>query len=175
MATRLEPADMPCGSCTFQRRSLWSTCKTMLASPGGWSNGAFTRRKSGPNCSTGIEPPSTRSRIFTWAECPPSFDGADGRDSGAERKCLFLRLRTEVKELRSTGTNTRFHAVSRRTPTPLLLPLLRACSFRLVNDASAWRASVGAWLGRSATSSGPCSLPSESLRLPSPTSQPKRT
>ncbi len=35
---------MPCGRCTFQRRSLWSTCKTMLASPGGWSNGAFTRR-----------------------------------------------------------------------------------------------------------------------------------
>jgi hypothetical protein len=30
-------------------------------------------------------------------------------------------------------------AVSRRTPTPMLLPLLRACSFRLVNDASAWR------------------------------------
>ena len=45
-------------------------------------------------------------------------------------------------------------AVSRRTPTPMLLPLLRTCSFRLVNDASAC-ASVGAWLGRSATSSGP--------------------
>jgi len=47
------------------------TCKTMLASPGGWSKGASTSKKSGPNCSTGIEPPSTRSRIFTWAECPP--------------------------------------------------------------------------------------------------------
>jgi len=46
-------------------------------------------------------------------------------------------------------------AGSRRTPTPVVLPLLRACSFRLVNDASAWRASVGAWLRRSATSSGP--------------------
>ena len=30
-------------------------------------------------------------------------------------------------------------AVSRRTPTPVLLPLLRACSFRLVNDAFAPR------------------------------------
>jgi len=29
-------------------------------------------------------------------------------------------------------------AVSRRTPTPVLLPLLRACSFRLVYDRSAW-------------------------------------
>src|SRR5438309_11197209 len=30
-------------------------------------------------------------------------------------------------------------SVSRRTPTPVLLPLLRACSFRLVYDQSAWR------------------------------------
>ena len=45
-------------------------------------------------------------------------------------------------------------SVSRRTPTPMLLPLLRACSFRLVNDASAWRFRR-AWLGRSATSCGP--------------------
>ena len=30
-------------------------------------------------------------------------------------------------------------AVSRRTPTPMLLPLLRACSFRLVNNAFAPR------------------------------------
>src|SRR5437660_6323678 len=50
----------------------------------------------------------------------------------------------------------------------MLLALLRACSFRLENDAVAY-ASVGTWLGRSATSSGPCSPPSESLRLPSPT------
>ena len=41
--------------------------------------------------------------------------------------------------------------------------LLRACSFRLENDAVAC-ASVGTLLGRSATSSGPCSPPSESLR-----------
>src|SRR5207249_6667550 len=71
MAIRLEPADMPCGRRTFQHRSLWSTCKTTLASPGGWSKGSSTRRKSGPNCSTGMEPPLTSSRIFTWAECPP--------------------------------------------------------------------------------------------------------
>ena len=45
-------------------------------------------------------------------------------------------------------------SVSRRTPTPMLLPLLRACSFRLENNAVAC-ASVEIWLGRSATSCGP--------------------
>src|SRR5438128_5523572 len=37
------------------------------------------------------------------------------------------------------------------------------------------RTSVGFCLGRSATSSGPCFPPSEPLRLPPPTSQPKLT
>lgn len=63
-------------------------------------------------------------------------------------------------------------ALSRRTQTPVLPFLLRACSFRLVNDAA--HVDVGAWLGRSATSSGPCS-PSFGI-APSPVanSQPKR-
>src|SRR5207302_2348997 len=36
MATRLDVAEMPSGRCTFQRRSLWSTCRIKLALPGGW-------------------------------------------------------------------------------------------------------------------------------------------
>jgi len=46
-------------------------------------------------------------------------------------------------------------AASPRTPTPVLLALLRACSFRLEGEAVAWRFPLGAWLGRSATSCGP--------------------
>jgi len=56
-------------------------------------------------------------------------------------------------------------AESRRTPTPVLLTLARACSFRLENDAAARRLPLGAWLGRYAISSGPCFPPSESLCL----------
>ena len=41
----------------------------------------------------------------------------------------LARIRRNQHALRS---------VSRRTPTPVLLPLLRACSFRLVYDRSAW-------------------------------------
>src|SRR5207253_8136398 len=48
IATRLDAAEMPSGRCTFQQRSLWSTCKTILASPGGWSLADSMKRKSGP-------------------------------------------------------------------------------------------------------------------------------
>src|SRR6266511_5176735 len=60
-------------------------------------------------------------------------------------------------------------AVSLRTPTPVLLPLLRACSFRLLNDASAWhfRWDLARSLRYFLRPPGP--LPPESLRLPSPT------
>ena len=93
------------------------------------------------------------------------------------RKRFWCRTHVPILEFaanRGQGIEIRrnqhaLRAASRRTPTPVVLPLLRACSFRLVNDASAWRTSVGAWLRRSATSSGPCPPPSKSLRLPSPT------
>ena len=49
-ATRLDSAEIPSGRCTFQRRSLWSTCKTMVASPGGWPLADSIKRKSGPMC-----------------------------------------------------------------------------------------------------------------------------
>ena len=68
-----------------------------------------------------------------------------------------------------TGIGRNQHALraaSPRTPPPLLLALLRACSFRLENDAVASALPLGAWLGRSAISSGPNPLPSEPLRLP---------
>lgn len=68
---RLDAAEMPSGRCTFQRRSLWSTCRIRLALPGGWLMGASTRRKSDPIWTTGIDPPLTNSLIFTWAEWPP--------------------------------------------------------------------------------------------------------
>ena len=71
MATRLDVADMPSGRFTSQRRSLWSTCRTRLALPGGWLMGASTSRKSGPIWATAMELPLTNSRIFTWAEWPP--------------------------------------------------------------------------------------------------------
>lgn len=71
MATRLDSAEMPSGSRTSHRRSLWSTCRTMVASPGGWLMGASTSRKSGPIWATAMEPPLTNRRIFTWAEWPP--------------------------------------------------------------------------------------------------------
>src|SRR5438128_8571282 len=60
-------------------------------------------------------------------------------------------------------------AVSRRTPTPVLLPLLRACSFRLVDDAA--RVPLPLRLGSVAPllPPAPDPLPPESLRLPSPT------
>ena len=43
----------------------------MLAGPGGWSAGASSSRKSGPNCATGIECPQNSKWILTSAEWPP--------------------------------------------------------------------------------------------------------
>ncbi len=71
IATRFEPAEMPSGRCTFQRRSLWSTCRTRLALPGGWSPADSMKRKSGPMCVTLMDAPLTISRISTLAECAP--------------------------------------------------------------------------------------------------------
>ena len=73
----------------------------------------------------------------------------------------------------AAGTNTR-SAPRRHAPRR---PCCSLCSARARSGlrTTQSRASVGTWLGRSATSSGPpCPPPSESLRLPSPTSQPKR-
>jgi hypothetical protein len=64
-------AEMPLGNRTFQRRSLWSTCKIRLATAGGWLTGDSTRTKSGPICVTERESPFTKRHMFTWAECPP--------------------------------------------------------------------------------------------------------
>jgi len=49
---------------------------------------------------------------------------------------LYLSSMTGIAPRRNQHA---LRAVSRRTPTPVLLPLLRACSFRLVNDAFAPR------------------------------------
>ena len=62
---------MPSGSRTFQRSSLWSTRRMMLAEPGGRSIAASSRRNPGPNCATGIESPLTTKLILTSAEWPP--------------------------------------------------------------------------------------------------------
>jgi len=71
IATRLDSAEMPSGRWIFQRRSFWSTCRTTLASLGGWLMGESTSRKSCPIWTTVIELPLTNSRILTWAEWPP--------------------------------------------------------------------------------------------------------
>jgi len=62
-------------------------------------------------------------------------------------------------------------SVSRRTPTPMLLPLLRACSFRLVNDAA--RVTLPLRLGSVAPLLPPALLPFLRNRSVS-RSQPKR-
>jgi hypothetical protein len=63
-------AEMPLGNRTFQRRSVWSTCKIRLATAGGWLTGDSTRTKSGPICVTERESPFTSRRMFNWAEWP---------------------------------------------------------------------------------------------------------
>jgi hypothetical protein len=63
-----------------------------------------------------------------------------------------------------------------RTPTPLLLALLRACSFRLVNDAVAWLLPLCRCELGSCASLLPHSIilsVAEPLRFSSPTSQSK--
>src|SRR5437773_7981999 len=102
------------------------------------------------------------------------FNGAFARKNHSD----LNKVANSRKFRPKAGSRRNQHALraaSPRTPTPMLLAVLRACSFRLESEAVAWRFPLGAWLGRSATSCGPpCSPPSESLRLPSPTSQPKR-
>src|SRR5207249_9216642 len=60
-------------------------------------------------------------------------------------------------------------AVSPRTPTPVLLPLLRACSFRLGNGVVRVTLPLGLGSVAPLLPPAPAPLPSESLRLPSPT------
>jgi len=60
-----------------------------------------------------------RRKRFWWRTHVPILEFAANRGQGIE-------IRRNQHALR---------AVSRRTPPPLLLPLLRSCSFRLVNDA----------------------------------------
>src|SRR5579883_1487097 len=71
IVTRLDVDEIPSGSWTFQRRSLWSTWRIKLARVGGWSTGESTSKKSRPICTTGIENPFTSRRMVTWEECPP--------------------------------------------------------------------------------------------------------
>src|SRR6266496_4114006 len=71
MVTRLEPAEIPSGRRTRQRRTLRSTRNTRLPSPGAWSVATSKKRKSGPNWTTGKDLPRSSRRIFTSAECPP--------------------------------------------------------------------------------------------------------
>lgn len=68
--TRSEPAEIPSGSLTLQRRSLLSTRSTILASAGGWSMLMSSKRKSGPSWPTGSEVPLINRRMLTSAECP---------------------------------------------------------------------------------------------------------
>ena len=59
--TRFALADMPFGRRISHRRSLWSTCKTRQALPGGCSKGLSRSKKSGPSWATATEPPSISS------------------------------------------------------------------------------------------------------------------
>ncbi len=69
--TRSSSARIPSGRSTSQLRWLSSTCNSMVARVGGWSQGDSTKRKSGPICAIRKLMPSKSSRIFTRAECPP--------------------------------------------------------------------------------------------------------
>ena len=71
MATVREALEIPLGNRTFQLRSLVSMRSSRVATPGGCSVTASRMRKSGPICTTGIEPPLSSNRIFTSAEWPP--------------------------------------------------------------------------------------------------------
>ena len=68
--TRSQSAESPSGRRTGQERSLPSTVKTMVASPGGWSMGWSSNRKSGPICAMGSDEPLTSKRISTRVEQP---------------------------------------------------------------------------------------------------------
>ena len=69
--TRLDSLEMPFGKRTVQRRSVWSTWSTMVASPGGCSATGSMRRKSGPMWVMPMGAPLTISRMSTLAEWAP--------------------------------------------------------------------------------------------------------
>ena len=93
-------------------------------------------------------PSSSRS-----IQAGPRFNGAFAR-----KKLFRFELSGEFPQVPAKAASRRnqhaLRAASPRTPTPVLLALLRACSFRLEGEAVAWRFPLGAWLGRSATSCG---------------------
>lgn len=62
---------MPFGSQTFQRRSVLSTLRTIVASLCSWSIGLSINRQSGPICATERQSPFTSRRMFTTAEWAP--------------------------------------------------------------------------------------------------------
>ncbi len=70
MTTRSQSAERPSGRRTGQERSLPSTLNTMVASPGGWSMGWSSKRKSGPICAMRSDAPFTSNRILTRVELP---------------------------------------------------------------------------------------------------------
>ena len=84
----------------------------------------------------------------------PRFNGAFAR-----KKLFRFEPSGEFPQVPAKAASRRnqhaLRAASPRTPTPVLLALLRACSFRLEGEPVAWRFPLGAWLGRSATSCGP--------------------
>ena len=69
--TRLDSLEMPFGKRTVQRRSVWSTWSTMVASPGGCSATGSMRRKSGPMWVMAMGARLTISRTSTLAEWAP--------------------------------------------------------------------------------------------------------
>src|SRR5581483_2472081 len=71
ISTRFKPGEIPLGSRTIQRRSAWSTCRTIVPSQGGWLLAESINTKSGPMCVMLIDSPLRISRISTWAECAP--------------------------------------------------------------------------------------------------------
>ena len=70
MVTVREVLEIPFGNRTFQLRSFASMDSSIVASPGGCSAAASRMRKSGPICTTRMESPLSRKRIFTCAEWP---------------------------------------------------------------------------------------------------------
>src|SRR5947207_11631060 len=74
----------------------------------------------------------------------------------SRRSTMTTRLLGRLGDRTQSARNQHaLRAATPRTPTPMLLALLRACSFRLESEAVAWPVPLGAWLGRSATSCGP--------------------
>ena len=112
-------------------KRTWPTPSARCQSP--VANGrAGHNNEQTPQCRSCIREIAAESSAGTWRTSLP-------RSYETQRRRIDMNeiLYRSIVLMMNSRTQHALHAVSRRMPRPMLLPLLTACPFRLANDAVA--------------------------------------